>query len=187
MPEPRGARFAHRHHRRPAHLDNPGRPRGRSRQHLDRGALSDAAGAARQSGRAAPSTLSRRIRMTRNACSYASRVTRRKREPWSSAAWKRARRLALWRQPRCRCGLPATDVHQRSRSSKAAASSTRLTLSRSADGATGSRQASCTSGGSGKGWEPRPPRPGSRRVWPGALGDDPLGTGKSDAPPGRIF
>jgi 5-methylcytosine-specific restriction endonuclease McrA len=143
-------------------------------------------GAARQSGRAAlPS--SRRIRMTRNAYSYASRVARCKREPWSSAAWKRARRLALWRQPRCRCGLPATDVHHKIPLVEGGSFLDQANLEPLCRRCHAIETGKLHERRQRQGWEPRPPRPGSRRVWPGALGDDPLGTGASDASPGRVF
>jgi 5-methylcytosine-specific restriction endonuclease McrA len=114
-------------------------------------------------------------------------VARCKREPWSSAAWKRARRLALWRQPRCRCGLPATDVHHKIPLVEGGSFLDQANLEPLCRRCHAIETGKLHERRQRQGWEPRPPRPGSRRVWPGALGDDPLGTGASDASPGRVF
>jgi 5-methylcytosine-specific restriction endonuclease McrA len=98
----------------------------------------------------------------------------RKREPWGTQAWKRARRAALLRQPRCRCGLPALHVHHIVPLVEGGAMFDPANLEPICP--------RCHAIETGKlhrrrqelGLEPRPPRPGTRRVWLGAIDLDRL-------------
>jgi HNH endonuclease len=81
--------------------------------------------------------------------------------------WKRARRIALWRLPRCRCGLPATDVHHKVPLVEGGSVLDQANLEPLCSRCHAIEPGKLHKRRQRQGWEPRPPRPGPRRVWPG--------------------